>query len=101
MEPSDIQRNEGEMNIFIPCPFGFRSSPSIWRINNREYTSVTLPSPPFEQSSSGIFIEAAYRCLNDTSFQCFDTSNDDLRGENSSVGILTVNPINSTGRFPL
>ena len=79
--PRNIQRNEGEMDIFIPCPFGFWSSPSIWKIDDKEYTSVTLPSPPFELSSSGLFIDAAYRYLNQTSFQCIDTSHIGLRGE--------------------
>lgn len=100
-EPSNIQRAEGERNIFIPCPFEFQSSPSIWRINDREYTSVTLPSIPFELRSGGLFIREAYECLNQTSFQCIDTSTYDLRGQESRIGVLTVTksdpPSNSTG----
>lgn len=95
-EPSNIQRAEGERNIFIPCPFEFQSSPSIWRINDKEYTSVTLPSSPFELSLNGyIFIEVVTSCLNQTSFQCIDTSSDDLRGRESRIGVLTVTSSNS------
>ena len=89
-EPNNINRTEGETDVFISCPFEFRSTPSVWRINGTDYTSATLPSPPFELNSNGLFIDMAHQCLNQTSFQCIDTSTDDLRGQESKIGVLTV-----------
>ena len=88
-EPRNITRAESEIDVFIPCPFEFRPSPSIWRINGTEYISATLP-PVYTQTSGGLFINRVDKCLNHTSFQCIDTSDDSLQGQESNIGFLTV-----------
>ena len=75
--------------MFIPCPFEHQSSPLIWRINRIEYLSVTLP-PLFISSANGLFVDVVHQCLDQTSFQCVDTSSNGLRGQESSIGTLTV-----------
>ena len=87
--PVDIRRMVGEQNVFIPCPFEFRSTPSIWRINGTDYTASTLPSI-YRLAPSGLFINTVHRCLNQTSFQCIDTSSTSLQEELSDIGVLTV-----------
>lgn len=54
-----------------------------------DYTSATLPSI-YYLVPSGLFIKKVYKCLNQTSFQCIDTSGSGLRGQESNVGTLTV-----------
>ena len=88
-EPRNITRAENETDVFIPCPFGFRPAPSIWKINGTEYFGATLP-PVFTQIPGGLFINRVNRCLNHTSFQCIDTSGESLQGEESDIGFLTV-----------
>ena len=75
--------------MFIPCPFEFSPTPSIWRINGTDYTSSTLPSI-YSLSPGGLFINTVMSCLNQTSFQCIDTAGVGLVGQGSSVGTLTV-----------
>lgn len=88
-QPSNITRAAGENDVFIPCPFEFRPSPSIWRINETDYTVATLPSN-YSLAPGGLFINRVYPCLNHVSFQCIDTSDVDLVAQESSVGYLTV-----------
>ena len=88
-QPMDIRRMVGAENVFIPCPFEFRSTPSIWRINGTDYTASTLPSI-YRLAPSGLLIKTVHRCLNQTSFQCIDTSSTSLREEVSDIGVLTV-----------
>ena len=90
LEPRNITRGDHENQVFIPCPYISRElAPSIWRINGTDYTSATLPSL-FSWSPSGLFISEVHRCLNQTSFQCIDTSDSGLQGRESSIGTLTV-----------
>ena len=96
-EPRNITRAENETDVFIPCPFGFQPFPSIWKINGTEYFGATLPSI-FTQIPGGLFINTVHRCLNHTSFQCIDTSDDSLLGRESDIGFLTVtSPTACTG----
>ena len=88
--PVNITRAENETYVFIPCPFEFRPAPSIWKINGTEYSSTTLPSAIYTQTAGGLFIKRVDKCLNQTSFQCIDTSFNSLQGEPSSIGYLTV-----------
>lgn len=88
-EPSNITRAAGENDVFIPCPFEFQPTPSIWRINGTDYTSATLPFI-YSLAPSGLFINTVHRCLNQTSFQCIDTSDSGLQGQKSSIGFLNV-----------
>ena len=88
-QPSNITRSAGETDVFIPCPFEFRPAPSIWRINGTDYTTATLPSI-YSWTPGGLFISVADPCLNQTSFQCIDTSYGGLQAQESSIGILTV-----------
>ena len=86
-------RGENENQVFIPCPYASRNlAPSIWRMNGTEYTSATLPSI-FSLDSDGLFITATHRCLDQTVFQCIDTSERGLQWRESSIGTLTVTPI--------
>ena len=89
--PSNITRAVNETDVFIPCPFEFSPTPSLWRINGTDYTSSMLPSI-FSLSPGGLFINTVVSCLDQTSFQCIDTSGDGLVGQGSSVGVLTVTP---------
>lgn len=59
------------------------------RINGSDYTSTTLPSL-FSWSPNGLFITEVHRCLDQTSFQCINTSDSGLQGQESNVGTLTV-----------
>ena len=86
---SDITRFEGETDVFIPCPFEFQPTPSLWMINKTAYSSATLPSL-FTLNPGGLLIKIVHRCLDQTSFQCIDTSSNSLAGLKSSVAILTV-----------
>ena len=86
---SDITRFEGETDVFIPCPFEFQPTPSLWMINKTAYSSATLPSL-FTLNPGGLLIKTVHRCLDQTSFQCIDTSSNSLAGRKSSVAILTV-----------
>ena len=90
LQPRNITRGEHENLVFIPCPFIRRDlAPSIWRINETDYTSATLPSI-FIWSRDGLFIKEVHRCLNQTSFQCIDTSDSGFRERKSDVGTLKV-----------
>lgn len=90
--PRHITRGESENQVFIPCPYISRElAPSIWRINETEYTSATLPSI-FSLDSDGLFINMVHRCLDQTSFQCIDTSERGLQWRESSIGTLSVTP---------
>lgn len=91
-QPRDITRADGETDVFIPCPFEFRPAPSIWIINETDYTAATIASLNFTITPGGLFINTVTVCLNQTSFQCIDTSNNALEQEVSDVGILTVTP---------
>ena len=88
-EPRDITRAEGETDVFIPCPFEFRPAPSLWRIDGTVYFSTTLPQI-YTQTAGGLFINRVDRCLNYTSFQCIDISDNRLQGQESSIGYLIV-----------
>ena len=88
-EPKNITRTEEETDVFIPCPFEHRSTAPIWRINGTDYTIATLPSI-YSLSSSGLFINRVDKCLDQTTFQCIDTSDSRLEGQESSVGTLQV-----------
>ena len=83
---SDITRFEGETDVFIPCPFEFQPTPSLWMINKTSYSSATLPLL-FSLNPSGLLIKIIHRCLDQTSFQCIDTSSNSLAGQKSSVVI--------------
>ena len=74
--------------MFIPCPF----EPSVWRIDERDYISATLPSL-YLWTPSGLIIKKIYTCLDQSSFQCIDTSKNGLTGiRESDIGTLTVMP---------
>ena len=88
-QPMNITRADGETNVFIPCPFEFRSTPSIWRIRGMEYTAATIP-PVYSITPGGLFINTVHVCMNQTSFQCIDTSDNALAEQLSDIGILTV-----------
>lgn len=76
--------------MFIPCQiFEFRPTPPIWLINEKDYTSATLPSL-FSQVAGGLFIGRIDACLDGYTFQCIDTSGDGLVGRRSHIGTLTV-----------
>ncbi len=88
--PGNITRSENEKQVFIPCPYASRYfAPSIWRINGTEYTSATLP-PIFSLGSNGLYIDEVHKCLDQTSFQCIDTSESGLQWQESSIGTLSV-----------
>lgn len=76
--------------MFISCPFDVQSTPPIWKINGIDYTAVTLPSKLFSLTPGGLFINEVHECLNQTSYQCIDTSDDILQGKVSDIGVLTV-----------
>ena len=76
--------------MFIPCPFEFRPTPSIWRINGIDFTIATIPSDLYSVTPSGLFINTVLVCLNQTSYQCIDTSDDALQEQVSEIGFLTV-----------
>ena len=95
----NITRADGESNVFIPCPFEFRPTPSIWKIDGTYSTAATIPSI-YSITPGGLFINTVHVCLNQTSFQCIDTSNNALEEQVSDIGILTVTSegnINCTG----
>ena len=97
LEPRNISRGDHENLVFIPCPYISQElAPSIWRINGTDYTSTTLPVL-FLWSPNGFFITEVHRCLNQTSFQCIDTSDSGLQGQESSVGTLTVTTTSGEG----
>ena len=84
-QPRNITRVENEIDVFIPCPFEFRPAPPIWKIlNGTEYFDATLPSI-YTQTFGGLFIKIVHRCLNYTSFQCVDISDDTLQGEERAI----------------
>ena len=86
---SDITRFEGETDVFIPCPFEFQPTPSLWMINRTAYSSATLPSL-FTLNPGGLLIKIVHRCLDQTSFQCIDTSSNSLAGQKSMCSVLTL-----------
>lgn len=88
-QPRNITRADGESDVFIPCPFEFRPTPSTWRIDGTDYTAATIPSI-YSITPSGLFINTVHVCLNQTSFQCVDASNNALEEQVSDIGILTV-----------
>ena len=101
LQPRNITRADGESDVFIPCPFEFRPAPSIWKIDRTYYTTATIPSI-YSITSSGLFINTVHVCLNQTSFQCVDTSDNALEEEVSDIGILTVTSegnVNCTGEM--
>lgn len=85
-----MTRAAGETNVFIPCPFEFRPTPFIWRINGIDFTTATIPSTLYLLFTSGLFINTVLVCMNQTSFQCIDTSDDALQEQVSEIGYLTV-----------
>ena len=87
--PRNITRGEGELSVFFPCPFELQPTPPIWRINGTDYTVATLPSI-YSLSPSGLFVNRVDKCLDQTTFQCIDTSDSRLEGRESSVGTLRV-----------
>ena len=51
----------------------------------------------FSWSPNGLFITEVHRCLNQMSFQCIDTSDSGLQGQESSIGTLTVTTTSGEG----
>ena len=100
-QPRNITRADGETDVFMPCPFEFRPTPSIWKIGGKDYTATTIPSI-FSITPGGLFINTVHICLNQTSFQCIDTSDNALEEQLSDIGILTVvtSQDNCTGEMP-
>ena len=99
LQPKNITRADGESDVFISCPYEFRPTPSIWKIDGTYYTAATIPSI-YSITSSGLFINTVHVCLNQTSFQCVDTSDNALEEQVSDIGILTVTSegnVNCTG----
>ena len=88
--PQNITRDEGNRNIFIPCPFGGPAAVS-WKIGDRFYTQTTLPQP-YIPVTSGLIIRFVYRNMSGLSFQCFTPTGEGLTVDESSSGILTVKP---------
>ena len=89
-EPRNITRGENENQVVFPCPYYSQElAPPIWRINGTDYTSATLPSI-FSLDSNRLYISEVHKCLDQTSFQCIDTSDSGLQGRESNIGTLTV-----------
>ena len=87
-EPRNITRYVNETYVLIPCPF----EPVVWRINRRDYISVTLP-PLYLWIPNGLVIRKVYACMDQSSFQCIDMPKNDLSGiRESDIGTLTVLP---------
>ena len=76
--------------MFISCPFEFRPTPSIWRINGIDFTAATINSTLYSLTPSGLFINVVLKCMNQTSYQCIDTSDDVLQEQVSEIGFLMV-----------
>ena len=60
-------------------------------------TLVQLYHQYFFWSRNGLFITEVHRCLNQTTFQCIDTSDSGLREQKSDVGTLTVTVTSGEG----
>lgn len=88
--PHNITQDEGDRNIFIPCPFGGPAAVS-WKIGNNTYTETTLPSQ-YITVSSGLIIETVKLDMSGLAFQCFTPTGVGLYVQESSIGILTVLP---------
>ena len=98
--PANITKYEGDEDVIIPCPFSGPATP-YWRINSTTYHISQIEFPFTPLPNGNLFIHLVYRMLNNTSFQCFaapGTVNDPTPLQ-SSVGILTVIPINTTSKL--
>ena len=93
LQPRNITSAAGETDVFIPCPFEFHLTPSIWRINGIDFTTATIPSTLYSLTPGGLFINRVLVCMNQTSYQCIDTSDDVLQEQVSEIGYLTVTSI--------
>ena len=83
--PVNFTRDEGSTNDLINCPF----SAPMWRINLTLQEPLSL-RPPLTSVMSSINIDLVTMSLNDTTFQCFIPSGNDLDVYESSIGTLTV-----------
>ena len=63
----------------------------------KQTTLVQLYHHFFSWSHDGLYIKEVHRCLNQTSFQCIDTSDSGLRGQESDVGTLKVTVTSGEG----
>lgn len=94
--PTDLTREEGERDEFIPCPFNGDNTP-FWKINGTFYHFTALPCPFMATTSPvGLVISMVDRSINGTSFQCFAPgAGSDTSVMASSIGVFTVaaNPL--------
>lgn len=92
--PSNIERTEGNVNEFIPCPFDGTTTTPFWKINDTFYYHTRLPRPFIASTSpSGLLITVVEKSISGTSFQCFAAGiGPGAAVMRSSVGVLTVIP---------
>lgn len=83
--PKNITRFAGEDNVFIPCPT--REYLPVWEIDGHYYDVYSLP-PLFVPAFNGIIIPVVHPEMNETSFRCIYSSDDEIK--RSSIGFLIV-----------
>ena len=91
--PSDISREEGETNVYIPCPFYGTPYNPIWKINDSFYEASSLPDG-FVAAASGLEIIEVTASINLTTFQCFNSTT--LECSNEGLLTVTVTPVRTT-----
>ena len=87
--PSNISREEGERNVYIPCPFYHDYHNPIWKINGFYYEASSLPED-FVPATSGLEIIRVHVGLNLTTFQCYTTIDTGFELQSSTEGLLIV-----------
>ena len=74
VEPRHMAVAEGNMRVFIPCPFGGSITP-YWKINATFYYHSRLPRPFIATTKPrGLIIETIDRYLDGICLQCFVAS---------------------------
>lgn len=86
--PRNITRTEGEVNVYIPCPFPGSFSP-IWIISGMHYEAFNLPENMYSVSF-GLLIKYVTKEMDGKTFQCILQADVENGFYSSSIGILTV-----------